>query len=258
MSNYLLSACLLLALGGGLFFYTAMDVLLEAVIIRFSRRPHLMQSLSGSSEPAHRANLRQIEFPTITAYLICFTLALIVFLFLGDSPFRFAAFFALLIPFGIRQTLEWNRNAEITREVRAFLMDMRQELASRNTLLTALQALSETGPRLLSRQLRGYLSGYTGSGLVILQWLAEDTQDEFLRDLSARTSAALSGGLGMDEAIQQTLSRAIEESNTRLSEELQRSPARLTLISIPLLLGPIFVLWVIPMGSKVLASFAGY
>jgi hypothetical protein len=254
MSGLLQSAVWLLGIGSAAIGFTLLDVCIEALLVRLRH-----QRVAHRKEMARvRIDLLAVSFPDLSAYLIALMVAILIFFALGDSFLRFAAVVVLLAPHSVRRWLEYNRRQTLAAEVRALLMDLRLELAGGGgTLLAALRVVEVSGPPMLSTLLRGYLSGYTGSGLVILEWMAEDTQDEFLRDLTVRASAALAGGLSMDAAVQQSLARIVEEANTRLREELQRSPSRLTLVAIPLLLGPIFILWVIPLGAKILAGFSG-
>jgi hypothetical protein len=258
MSGYLMTAALLLGLGAAAWAHTLLDICAEALLVRRLRDRYLGAWPPPDIQPEENQRYPlAIPFPTVPAYMASMLIGLLLWLALEGSFLRISAALALLAPYAIRRYLEFNRSQQVSNEVRALLMDLRLELAGGGTLLSALRAIEESGPPLLSKLLRGYLSGYAGGGLTILEWLARDTQDDFLHDLTVRASAALSGGLSMDEAVQQSLQRIVGESNTRLREELQRSPARLTLIAIPLLLGPLFVLWVIPLGAKVLAGFSG-
>jgi hypothetical protein len=258
MKTEILSAALLIGFGISLLLHTMLAIPTEAISIRISRRNRWERMLAeGREKTVQRVNLRRVDFPFVPALFLSLVTGMLLWTAFGDSPLRFCAMFALLVPIAIRRWLEFNRTQRVDSEVRALLTDLRMELACGGTMLTALQAVAANGPKLLAGMIRSYLSGYTESGLAIIGWLAEDTQNVFLQDLTARAEAAQQGGLDMDEAVRQSLQRVVEESNTRLREELQRSPGRLTLISIPLILLPLGVLWVVPLGATLLASFNG-
>jgi hypothetical protein len=211
--------------------------------------------LEGASDTV--VNLDRVNFSNFWAYVAAAICAALLWTTLAGVLLQPAALAVLVVPFFLRRYLAHRREQQIQNEIRLFLLDLRLALSGHGTLLQALRSVSRNGPPVLSSLLKSYLAGYQGSGLEILEHLATDTKNTWLQDVASRASASQSGLLGLDDAIRQSLDRVVKESDTLVHEQMQRIPNRLTLLVFPILLGPAIVVWMYPLGIRLLETIGG-
>jgi hypothetical protein len=137
-------------------------------------------------------------------------------------------------------------------------MDVRIALPLQGSLLRALQEVARRGSTRLARLTARYLgSGFQGSGLELLDRLAQATRLPSLADLVAWTHAAEAGTLASDAPFEHALSRLRSEMYTAAREQMQRIPTRLTVLVLPALLGPTIVVLLYPVVARLLAGMGG-
>ena len=245
--------------------YMFLALCAEGVVWLFSRRArHIrrildMTPLSGHSAPEKEKvnqddllGLNRIPWLPITALALLAGVGLFLF---TRQP---AVLLLAVSPLAARIWLRNHRRKELDAEVLAFLTDLRLAIPLQGSLLRALQEVAERGGSRLEQITARYLKGgFSGSGLDLLDRLAEDTQIVSLRDLAAWTRAAQEGTLQHDAPFEHALRRLRAESETKAREHLQRIPTRLTLLVLPALLGPAIVVLLYPVVARLLANMGG-
>jgi len=172
-----------------------------------------------------------------------------------------------LAPFAVRAWMTGYRKRQLNAEVLAFLTDLRLAMPLQGSLLRALQEVagrekagaSKTNPgsRLAGITARILRGGFSGSGLELLEQLAERTQAPYLGDLVGWTKAAEEGTLAADAPFEHALERLQAETYTAARENMQRIPTRLTVLVLPALLGPAIVVLLYPVVARLLANMGG-
>jgi len=259
---------LLFAMGVFIVAYLLLSWLVEAVtwLLYHHRKriPRILELTSGAGkaqthQPAELAEDR-IHWPYVYALSLLAGLGLYLF------TQQMMALFLAVVPFAVRIWLDNYRKRRQNDEALAFLMDVRIALPLQGSLLRALQEVARRGStrpstgsgqrlaRLTARFLGG---GFQGSGLELLDRLAQATRLPSLADLVAWTQAAEAGTLASDAPFEHALSRLRSEMYTSAREQMQRIPTRLTILVLPALLGPSIMVLLYPVVARLLASMAG-
>jgi hypothetical protein len=154
------------------------------------------------------------------------------------------------------------RKRFIIGQLRQFLIDVRLHMSLQGSLLLGLESLAKTTTQTSSvyRRLQKQLKGSSArSGLDLLNRLADDLKSPQLLRVAQRVQAAQQSGGVTD--VDQSIARVIEELNEEIGyqseEQMQRLPLRITLLSMPFLLGPIVVLLFYPLVDRILNTLSG-
>ena len=251
---------LLFAMGVFIVAYLLLSWLVEAVtwLLYHHRKriPRILELTSGAGkaqthQPAELAEDR-IHWPYVYALSLLAGLGLYLF------TQQMMALFLAVVPFAVRIWLDNYRKRRQNDEALAFLMDVRIALPLQGSLLRALQEVARRGSTRLARLTARFLGGgFQGSGLELLDRLAQATRLPSLADLVAWTQAAEAGTLASDAPFEHALSRLRAETVTAAREHMQRIPTRLTILVLPALLGPSIMVLLYPVVARLLASMAG-
>ena len=97
------------------------------------------------------------------------------------------------------------------------------------------------------------------SGLDLLNQMADDLNSpQLLRVVQRVQAAQQSGGVtDVDQAIASVIEDLNEEISYQSEEQMQQLPTRITLLAMPLLLGPIVILLFYPLVDRILQTLAG-
>lgn len=198
------------------------------------------------------------KIPWTPIYILSMAAGLGLYIFTQQTLVLLLAF----VPFAVRAWLTGYRKRQLNAEVLAFLTDLRLAMPLQGSLLRALQDVAgreTSGPGgCLARITADILkSGFSGSGLGLLEHLAATTQAPFLGDLIAWTKAAEEGTLAADAPFEHALERLQAETYTAARENMQRIPTRLTVVVLPSLLGPAIVVLLYPVVARLLANMGG-
>ena len=147
------------------------------------------------------------KIPWMLVYLLALAAGLGLYVFTQQMFVLFLAF----VPFIVRTWLNGYRKRQVNAEVLAFLTDLRLAMPLQGSLLRALQDVARReaaqpskshsaspGGRLAGITARILSSGFSGSGLELLEQLAASTQAPYLGDLVTWTKAAEEGTLAAD------------------------------------------------------------
>lgn len=161
-----------------------------------------------------------------------------------------------------RRTLLQQRRRFMASQVRQFLIDTRLHMSLQGSLLLGLNSLAKTtlDTSAVYRRLQKRLQGSSArSGLDLLVQLAEDLGSPQLRRAAQRVEAAQqSGGVtDVDDALSGVIQELEEEIGYQSEEQMQRLPLRITLLSMPFLLGPIVILLFYPLVDRILQTLSG-
>jgi len=240
--------------------YLLLSWLVEATVwLLYHRRrriPKLLELAEGAGkaqthQPADLAEDR-IHWPYVYALSLLAGLGLYLF------TQQMMALFLAIVPFVLRLWLDNYCKRRQNDEALAFLMDVRIALPLQGSLLCALQEVARRGSTRLARLTARFLSGgFQGSGLELLNRLAQTTRLLSLTDLVAWTQAAEAGTLASDAPFEHALSRLRAETVTAAREHMQRIPTRLTILVLPALLGPSIVVLLYPVVARLLAGMSG-
>jgi len=251
---------LLFAMGVFIVAYLLLSWLVEAVmwLLYHHRRriPRILELASGAGKAQTRQpdNLAEDRIHWPYVYALSLLAGLGVYLFTQQMM----ALFLAVVPFAVRIWLDNYRKRRQNDEALAFLMDVRIALPLQGSLLRALQEVARRGSTRLARLTARYLgSGFQGSGLELLDRLAQATRLPSLADLVAWTHAAEAGTLASDAPFEHALSRLRSEMYTAAREQMQRIPTRLTVLVLPALLGPTIVVLLYPVVARLLAGMGG-
>ena len=206
------------------------------------------------------------KIPWMLVYLLALAAGLGLYVFTQQMFVLFLAF----VPFIVRTWLNGYRKRQVNAEVLAFLTDLRLAMPLQGSLLRALQDVARReaaqpskshsaspGGRLAGITARILSSGFSGSGLELLEQLAASTQAPYLGDLVTWTKAAEEGTLAADAPFEHALERLQAEMYTAARENMQRIPTRLTVLVLPALLGPAIVVLLYPVVARLLANMGG-
>ena len=154
------------------------------------------------------------------------------------------------------------RKRFMTGQIRQFLIDVRLHMSLQGSLLLGLESLAKTTLETTAvyLRLRKRLQGSSArSGLDLLNQLADDLNSPYLLRVAQRVQAAQqSGGItDVDQAIASVIDGLNEEISYQSEEQMQRLPMRITLLAMPLLLGPIVILLFYPLVDRILQTLAG-
>ena len=170
------------------------------------------------------------------------------------------------IPFAVRAWLTGYRKRQLNAEVLAFLTDLRLACRCRGRSCVPCRmspagkrhsSVASPGSRLAGITAGILGSGFSGSGLELLEQLAGNTKAPYLGDLVAWTKAAEEGTLAADAPFEHALERLQAETYTTARENMQRIPTRLTVLVLPALLGPAIVVLLYPVVARLLANMGG-
>jgi len=224
------------------------------------RRRRIARLLGTASRGAtpYRASQEDLlglkNLPWLQIYAVALAAGLGLYLFTHQMLVLLLA----AAPFAVRLWLANYRKRQLNAETLAFLMDVRIALPLQGSLLCALEEVAKRGCTRLAGVTTRYLaSGFQGSGLELLERLAQDTRLPALQDLVAWMQASEAGTMGTDVPFEHALSRLRSEMVTSVREQMQRIPTRLTILVLPALLGPTIVLLLYPVVARLLASMAG-
>ena len=175
---------------------------------------------------------------------------------------RGAVVFLPLLIWGFRQYWNYQEKRFLLPQVRQFFLDVRLYMSLRGSLLLGLQHLGETTQESTSvyRSLKFHLSGSSAqSGLDLLQKIAKDlAYQPFSRAIQRIQAAQQTGGISdIDLTLAQYLDELNEEIGYQTEEQMQRLPTRITLLAMPLLLGPIVILLFYPLVDRILHTLSG-
>jgi hypothetical protein len=184
--------------------------------------------------------------------------------FLGSSlPAAKGAVILLpLLVWGFKKYWGYQEKRFLLSQVRQFLLDVRLYMSLRGSMLLGLQHLGETTQEStpLYRSLKYHLSGSSArSGMDLLQKIAKDIScPPFSRAIQRIQAAQQTGGISdIDLALAQYLEELNEEIGYQTEEQMQRLPTRITLLAMPLLLGPIVILLFYPLVDRILHTLSG-
>lgn len=154
------------------------------------------------------------------------------------------------------------RKRFMTGQIRQFLIDVRLHMSLQGSLLLGLESLAKTTLETTAvyQRLQKRLQGSSArSGLDLLNQLADDLNSPHLLRVAQRVQAAQqSGGItDVDQAIASVIDELNEEISYQSEEQMQRLPMRITLLAMPLLLGPIVILLFYPLVDRILQTLAG-
>jgi len=261
MSVYLVGMILLFGLGAFILVFLLLTWLSEALVWLLARRrrgaDRLLAAERREAQP-YRASPDELLGLSRIPWMYLYALALLAGLGLYLFTHQLAVFLLAAVPFAVRAWLAGYRKRQLNAETLAFLIDVRIVLPLQGSLLRALQDVAQRGGTRLAKAAARYLAaGFQGSGLQLLERLAQDTHLPALQDLVAWMQAAEAGTMGSDVPFEHTLSRLRSEMVTALREQMQRIPTRLTVLVLPSLLGPTIVLLLYPVVARLLASMAG-
>ena len=154
------------------------------------------------------------------------------------------------------------RKRFMTGQIRQFLIDVRLHMSLQGSLLLGLESLAKTTIettvvyQCLQKQMKG---SSAHSGLELLSQMAVELNSTQLQRVVQRVQAAqLSGGVtDVDQALACVIEDLNEEISYQSEEQMQRLPMRITLLAMPLLLGPIVILLFYPLVDRILQTLAG-
>lgn len=193
---------------------------------------------------------------TLAAVLLVITLAQ----HLSTIRFGFLGLPGLVWLF--RRYLIQQRKRFMSGQIRQFLVDVRLHMSLQGSLLRGLESIAQTTLesaavyRCLKKCVRG---GSARSGVDLLSQLAEDLKSPPLQRVVQRVKAAQqTGGIAdIDRALAGVIDELNEEIGFQSEEQVQRLPLRITLLAMPLLLGPIVILLFYPLVDRILKTLAG-
>ena len=154
------------------------------------------------------------------------------------------------------------RKRFMTGQIRQFLIDVRLHMSLQGSLLLGLESLTKTTVEttVVYQRLQKRLKGSSAhSGLDLLNQMADDLNSpQLLRVVQRVQAAQQSGGVtDVDQAIASVIEDLNEEISYQSEEQMQQLPTRITLLAMPLLLGPIVILLFYPLVDRILQTLAG-
>jgi uncharacterized protein (DUF2267 family) len=154
------------------------------------------------------------------------------------------------------------RKRFMTGQIRQFLIDVRLHMSLQGSLLLGLESLAKTTVEttVVYQRLQKRLKGSSAhSGLDLLNQMADDLNSpQLLRVVQRVQAAQQSGGVtDVDQAIASVIEDLNEEISYQSEEQMQQLPTRITLLAMPLLLGPIVILLFYPLVDRILQTLAG-
>ena len=260
-----------LAMGVGLMTHTVLSTIFETGrrLQRPGRRGRLY-ALGLDHGPANEEKkteevlLGMRVFPWSSAYALAALIGLALLAILGPQfPAIKIGFLALpgLVWLAKRYWIQQHRRFMLG-QIRQFLVDVRLHMSLQGSLLLGLESLAKTSLETypvylrLQRRLKG---SSARSGIDLLGQLAEDLKSpQLLRAVQRVQAAQLGGGLiDVDQAIASVIEELNEEIGYQTEEQMQRLPLRITLLSMPFLLGPIVILLFYPLVDRILKTLSG-
>ena len=256
-----------LAIGTGLISHTVLSVLFDLLrkVIRFLGRGRLSRLAPEVLKGKEKEKLPGIkDIPWGSLYAAAALMGLFFFLVLGPYLPTLRPLF-LAFPFLVwlaRWYLYRRQKRFLNGQVRQFLLDVRLHMSLQGSLLLGLESINQTSLKntpvhsSLERRLKG---ASAQSGQEILKQLADDLDSPHLQRVVQKIEAArLCGGLtDIDQAISSVINILNEEISYQTEEEMQRLPLRITLLAMPLLLGPIVILLFYPLVDRILKTISG-
>ena len=259
-----------LAIGVGMIANTVISVIYETGrrISRPTRRGRL-QTLGLSKQQSEEKRSEEVvlgygNVPWGTLYALSALVGLVLLAVIGPYlPSIRPGFLALpgLVWLAKRYLLQ-QRKRFMSGQVRQFLIDARLHMSLQGSLLLGLNNLARTTLetsavyQCLQKRLQG---GSARSGLDLLSQLADDLKSPQLLRAAQRVQAAQqSGGVtDVDQALASVIKELEEEISYQSEEQMQRLPLRITLLSMPFLLGPIVILLFYPLVDRILQTLSG-
>lgn len=189
---------------------------------------------------------------------------LILLVFLGSSLSAVRLVFLALpaLVWLAKKYLIQQRKRFMTGQIRQLLIDVRLHMSLQGSLLLGLESVAKTTVETTAvyQRLQKRLQGSSArNGLDVLNQLAGDLNSVQLSRVAQRVQATQqSGGItDVDQAIASVIEDLNEEISYQSEEQMQRLPMRITLLAMPLLLGPIVILLFYPLVDRILKSLAG-
>ncbi len=233
---------------------------------RFGRLQKLGMSsfLSKEETLSEDAILGIAYIPWSTLYLVATFIGLGLFIGIGSSfPGTRLAFLALpVLVWLAKRYLAHERKRFLVGQIRQLLIDLRLHLSLQGSLLLAIESIARNSEEssIVHRALRRRSAGGSvGSGLEILERMAEDLRSPHLAKVVQRIRAAQQAGgvLDVDQALASAAAELSEEISYQADEQMQRLPLRITLLAMPFLLGPIVILLFYPLVDRILTTLSG-
>ena len=259
-----------LAIGVGMIANTVISVLYETGrrMSRPTRRGRLqalgLSKQQSEEKRSEEAVLGYGNVPWGTLYAISTLIGLVLLAVIGPYlPSIRLGFLALpgLVWLAKRYLLQ-QRKRFMAGQVRQFLIDTRLHMSLQGSLLLGLDNLARTTleTSAVYQRLQKRLQGSSAqSGLDLLDQLADDLKSPQLLRAAQRVQAAQqSGGVtDVDQALASVIKELEEEISYQSEEQMQRLPLRITLLSMPFLLGPIVILLFYPLVDRILQTLSG-
>ena len=270
MDTYPLVVGVSLAIGVGMIANTVISVLYEAGrrISRPTRRGRLhalgLSEAHNEEKRSEEAVLGYSHVPWGTVYAVSALIGLVLLAVIGTSlPSVRLGFLTMPgLVWLVKRYLLQQRKRFMAGQVRQFLIDTRLHMSLQGSLLLGLDNLAKTTleTSAVYQRLQRRLQGSSArSGLDLLDQLADDLQSPQLLRAAQRVQAAQqSGGVtDVDQAIAGVIKELEEEIGYQSEEQMQRLPLRITLLSMPFLLGPIVILLFYPLVDRILQTLSG-
>ena len=249
---------------------TVISVLYEAGrrISRPTRRGRLhalgLSEAHNEEKRSEEAVLGYSHVPWGTVYAVSALIGLVLLAVIGTSlPSVRLGFLTMPgLVWLVKRYLLQQRKRFMAGQVRQFLIDTRLHMSLQGSLLLGLDNLAKTTleTSAVYQRLQRRLQGSSArSGLDLLDQLADDLQSPQLLRAAQRVQAAQqSGGVtDVDQAIAGVIKELEEEIGYQSEEQMQRLPLRITLLSMPFLLGPIVILLFYPLVDRILQTLSG-
>ena len=270
METFPLVVGISLAIGVGMIANTIISVIYETGrrMSRPTRRGRL-QAL-GLNEPRNEQKsseefiLGNNHVSWRTIYAISALIGLVLLAVIGPSLPSIRMGFLTLpgLVWLARRYLLQQRKRFMAGQVRQFLIDTRLHMSIQGSLLLGLDNLAKTTleSSAVYQRLQKRLQGSSArSGLDLLDQLANDLQSPQLLRAAQRVQAAQQAGgvTDVDQAIAGVIKELEEEIGYQSEEQMQRLPLRITLLSMPFLLGPIVIFLFYPLVDRILQTLSG-
>lgn len=217
---------------------------------------------SRAYNPAEPLGLKRLHWKMF--YSGSAFLGLFLFILLGPQVPGIRPFFLLLpaLVWVFKRYLQHQRKRFQLGQVRQFLLDVRLHMSLQGSLLLGLEELASTTLEAtpVYRSLQHCLKGSSAhSGVTVLEQMASTLDSPSLQQVVQQIQAAQqSGGVAdVDQAIATVINHLNEEISFQSEEEMQHLPLRITLLSMPFLLGPIVILLFYPLVDRILKTLSG-
>lgn len=258
------------ALGIGLFVFAVLRTIVTIMSNIFKKRQTSISRMGDRRKtdeqqrniPSESEMLGLDDIPWDKYYIVSAFVGLFLFMVAGPLIPGVRPVFLVLpgIVYLINKSMLKERRKRMIGQVRRFLIDLRMRLTQHGSVLLAMEDLadrpSEDTP--VYHQLKMvFLGGRPPGGEQALQELSERIRSPHLVRLTADMSAYTDGRLDFDAQLQSMITEIGESVQTDIETSLQQAPLRLTIMAMPLLLGPIVVVMLYPVADRLFRVLTG-